>query len=115
VEVDEGAEGAFFGGFDVIRDKFADEVTARSIEGEFVILQGEGVGDKLEVIGEGVGGVGDFEEVEESGNDVVGKVGSVGDGDNAVGIGGIGAVSTGIEGLSGVDESGLVEKLTLGF
>ncbi|NJM99406.1 MAG: hypothetical protein HC800_21735 [Phormidesmis sp. RL_2_1] len=105
MEVDEGAEGwtpsrasfaageepvdgAFFVGFDVVGDEFGDEVAADAVLGSFAGAEFEGVGDEVEVFGEGGFAVGDFYKFDEAGDDIVGEVGLVGDGDDGVGVGG---------------------------
>ena len=121
VQVDQGTKGAFLAaaeepvngalliGFDVVGDELVDEVAADAIEGRLARLEGEGIGDEVEVFGEGVGAKGDLDELDEAVDDVVIEVGLVGDGNDGVGISGELLVLAGVEGLPCVDEAGFVE------
>lgn len=100
---EEPVDGAFFVGLDVVGDEFGEEVATDAIAGAFVLAEGEGVGDEVEVFSEVGFTVGGFDEFDEAGNEVVVEVGLVGDGQNCVGVGGEDGVLAGVEGLSGVD------------
>ena len=99
----EPVDRAFFVGFDVVGDEFGQEVAADAFAGGLTWFEFEGGGDEVEVFGEGVGAVGDFDEFDEAADDIVVEVGGVGNGEDTIVSGGEGVMAAGIEGLSGVD------------
>ena len=87
----------------MVGDEFGQEVAADAFAGGLTWFEFEGGGDEVEVFGEGVGAVGDFEEFDEAADDIVLEVGGVGNGEDTIVSGGEGVMAARIEGLSGVD------------
>ena len=68
----------------MIRDELGDKVAANAVLGGFARFEFEGIGDEVEVFGEGVRAKGDFDELDEAADDVIVEVGLVGDGEDGV-------------------------------